>query len=413
VVTPEKIKEWMQEVKERPESAPLIIQQIANRLDELTERNEILLEENIALQTGERVKEYERHIAHLEYQLELLKRQFNGELPSVEVLAETDKTTSSTKDETSNILIYNTQGRVFRMVIDPEMFVEGHTLAHLGEDLDPVGEPPRLLILPSSEELLFVFTSGRVSVLPVMNLQQVQVDVQLKAVEERLTWELAQVPDEPRAGEALTCIVPISKMALAEFFVQVSRKGCAKKIGKAMAPSILANHYIGKGVKQPADQTLDILLSNSDERIILVSHEGYLLCLEVGMLSFAIEDAMRIGVSDHLVGAFNAGSGVSLLVMTQIGKTIHRLDDRLQIAGSLKLKGQPLFSKARRDAGTRVVGAAAVSEDDWGVAFHQDGRLTMHSIRNLFGTGTIPVQNELLTFVSFPSSSTPSPKAGE
>jgi hypothetical protein len=60
-----KIDEWMKEAEARPESAITIVRLIARRLRELTERNEELLAENIALQNGTRVEEYQKRIAHL------------------------------------------------------------------------------------------------------------------------------------------------------------------------------------------------------------------------------------------------------------------------------------------------------------------------------------------------------------
>src|SRR5574339_394391 len=71
-----KSDEWMKEAEERPESAVTIVRLIARRLRELNERDEELLAENIALQNGTRVEEYQKRIAHLEYQLDLLKRRF-------------------------------------------------------------------------------------------------------------------------------------------------------------------------------------------------------------------------------------------------------------------------------------------------------------------------------------------------
>ena len=53
-----KIDEWMKEAEERPTSAVVIVKLVANRLRELTERNEELLAENIALENGTRVDEY-------------------------------------------------------------------------------------------------------------------------------------------------------------------------------------------------------------------------------------------------------------------------------------------------------------------------------------------------------------------
>ena len=74
-----KIDEWLKEAETRPESALTLMRLIAGRLRELSERDEELLAENIALQNGTRVEEYEGRIAHLEYQLELLKRRFGAE----------------------------------------------------------------------------------------------------------------------------------------------------------------------------------------------------------------------------------------------------------------------------------------------------------------------------------------------
>jgi hypothetical protein len=54
VITPKKIEEWIQEVEERPNSAPIILQYISNRLRDLSDRNEQLLAENIALLSGKR-----------------------------------------------------------------------------------------------------------------------------------------------------------------------------------------------------------------------------------------------------------------------------------------------------------------------------------------------------------------------
>jgi DNA gyrase/topoisomerase IV subunit A len=216
-----------------------------------------------------------------------------------------------------------------------------------------------------------------------------------------LDWSQAPAPDEPRAGEVLACLAPISKLALAGYFVQVSRRAFVKKIRTSMAQSILANHYIGTGVKQPTDRTFDLMLCRDEDRLVLVSWEGYLTCLETRQLSPSIEPVMRLGATDHLVAAFITGSGRSALVATQIGKTILRLDESLETASSFKTKGQAVFSEQRREKGVRVVGAASVSENDWGVAFDREGQLTLHALRDVFATGTIPMQGELSGFTAF------------
>src|SRR5690606_4470818 len=109
-----KIDEWMKEAEERPASAVAIVKLVANRLRELTERNEELLAENIALENGTRVDDYRKQIAHLEYQLDLLKRRFGvDDLSSVEM-----PVTATVEDSTLSLLIYNARGRVFRVELN-------------------------------------------------------------------------------------------------------------------------------------------------------------------------------------------------------------------------------------------------------------------------------------------------------
>src|SRR5512141_876775 len=105
-----KIDEWMKEAEARPETAVMIVRLVAKRLSELTQRNEELLAENIALQNGTRVEEYQKRVAHLEYQLDLLKRRFGGdamELAQIPV--------QSVAASTLSLLIYNAYGRIFRV----------------------------------------------------------------------------------------------------------------------------------------------------------------------------------------------------------------------------------------------------------------------------------------------------------
>jgi len=101
-----KIDEWMKEAETRPESAVTIVKLVTRRLRELTERNEELMTENIALQNGTRVEEYQKRIAHLEYQLDLLKRRFGAD---DSLLAELPATSIETS--TLSLLIYQTMVR--------------------------------------------------------------------------------------------------------------------------------------------------------------------------------------------------------------------------------------------------------------------------------------------------------------
>ena len=393
MISPDKIEEWIKEAQERPESASLIIQHIANRLRDLTNQNEVLKTDNIALQSGERVQEFQQRIRHLEYQLDLLKRQFGGELTGAPGLAPQPAVT-----QTTSLLVYTADGHVLRLAASPQDWADGSILAHLQGDLAPGGEAPRLLVVPSSEELLWVFSSGRVAAMPAEAVSAMP----LEAAQHGFPWRQAPVPDEPRAGERLACLAPVSRLALADYFVQASRRGYLKKINASLAASILANHYIGTAVNLPADRSFDLLLGSKDDRLCLVSREGYLLCLDAKGVAFSIEEAMRLEATDHLVSLFALDAQRSILAMTQVGKLIHWPADQLEV-GALKTKGQALFSPQRRSQRVRVVGAAAAAGSDWGLALHQDGRLTVHAMGALFDRGTLETQGELLAFTVFPA----------
>ena len=390
MITPEKIEEWLREVEQRPQSAPLIIQFIANRLQDLAAWNESLRAENIALLSGNRVEEYERRIAHLEYQLDLLKRQLGGEIN----LAVGSTAENTAPIQMVSVLIYNALGHIVRIEMDPLSLKDDAILGRVVGGLVQNGEPLQLLAASSVEELLFVFTYGRVAVQAVANLQ-------LFTSGETWDWTQAPVPEARRSKELLACLTPIARLALAEYFIQVSRRGCVKKVLTSMASSILSQQYIGMGTTLPVDRIFETLLCGKENWLVLVSHEGYYQCLDAGRLPYSIEEAMRLGSTDHLVAALVSGTGKTILVMTQIGKVVALDDGDLEPAESLRLKGQAIFSNQRRSSGVRVVGAALVSERDWALALHADGQVTLHSVSTLLGRGSLPVQGELVAFTTF------------
>ncbi len=149
-----KIDEWMKEAEERPESAVTIVKLIARRLRELAERDEELLAENIALQNGTRVEEYQQRIAHLEYQLDLLKRRFGADETALAELP-----TSQAEESTLSLLAYNAYGRILRVELEEDAQHVGRITSEILNDQ----EQPRLLGIPSNGEVMLLFTSGRVS----------------------------------------------------------------------------------------------------------------------------------------------------------------------------------------------------------------------------------------------------------
>ena len=368
-----KIEEWMKEAEARPESAVTIVRLVARRLRELTERNEELLAENIALQNGTRVDEYQKRIAHLEYQLELLKRRFGvGESLAAELPVEAENTSQC------NVLVYNNYGRVVRVEVDGA----GQSLGRIADEMLQDSEQPRLLAVSPDEEVLLLFTSGRVSTYAVGDLPCMDPGG-------AWLWEAAALPDEPRSGEFLACIMPFSQLPLFDFFVQVSRRGCVKKTMTSMAQSILGNHYLGKGALQKMDQPFDITLCQKEDLFAFVTLEGKLLGLAVDALPYSAEDRIKLTASDYVIASFVPRPDHSMLFVTQTGKVIQRESNSLELAKSPLAKGQALIPPSRLEQGVRFIGAASVAGEDRLAVLDATGNLSIHSAQALADTGTV------------------------
>jgi DNA gyrase/topoisomerase IV subunit A len=366
----EKIDEWIREAETRPGSALMILKLVANRLRDLSERNEELLAENIALQNGTRVEEYQKRIVHLEYQLEMLKRRFGADGA---VLAETPA-----QAVTLNLLVYNAQGRIFRLEVGSEASVLGRITGELSTD----GELPRLLAVPADEEVLLLFSSGRISTLPVAGLPTVDAGGEWD-------WAQAAMPDEPHAGELLTCLMPLSRLPLSDLVLQASRRGCVKKTMTSLAQTVLSNRYLGRGAIQKADQPFSASLCQKKERFALVTSEGRLLGLDVDDLSYAAEERIRLDTLDYVVASFNLAPGESLLCLTQTGKAVIRDGSSLEVSKSTQARGQALISPSRLEQGTRFIGAVAIKEADKVVVLDADGKLTVYLAGDVAGAGSI------------------------
>ena len=368
-----KIDEWMKEAETRPESAVTIVKLVARRLRELTERNEELLAENIALQNGTRVEEYQKRISHLEYQLDLLKRRFGADESMLVELP-----TGSIETSTLSLLVYNNYGRILRVEIDSDVSGLGRVL----DETLPTSEQPRLFAAPSNEDVLLLFTSGRVSTCALSDIPALDCGGEW-------TWNEAALPDEPRAGEFLACVMPISSLPLSEFFLQASRRGCVKKTMTSMAQSILGNHYLGKGTLQKSDQPFDVRLCLKKDLFAFVTIEGKLLGLDVDELSYSAEERIKLTASDYVIASFVPHADESMLFVTQTGKVIHREYDSLELSKSPLAKGQALISPARLEQGIRFIGAASVRDADRIVVLDSEGNLKVHVTESIVGAGSI------------------------
>jgi len=401
MVKREKIEEWIKEVESRPDSAPLIVQYLGNRLRDLTARNEEILAELIALQSEKRVEEYERRIAHLEYQLDLIRRQGEGMADYPANLANSSAKRGVAQKQFS-LFVYDGLGHLLKLALSRDDLQESRQFGIIQNDFQGAGEASRLVVVEESEELLFVFSSGRIhltpaSALPAFSREKLGGDSDAADGIE-LPWQIG--PVKPHAGERLVGITPVSNLARADCFIQASRRGFLKKIRSGMAGSIFENRYIGAGIKKPPDQTLEIILAKNEDQIVLVTSEGYLIALEVKSLPVSIEEVIRLDSSDHLVACFIDKPDHSILVITNGGKILQLTNDRIEPSDSFKTKGQAIFSGQRRAQGVRVIGAASVKESDWGVVMDVKGKISLHSIRQLTGFGTVASENQPIAFAA-------------
>lgn len=372
-----KIDEWMKEAEERPESAAMIVRLVVRRLRELSERNEELLAENIALQDGTRVEEYQKRIVHLEYQLDMLKQRFGVDNAAIANLPDQIDGAS-----TMSLLIYNTQGRIFRVELDADTKEVGNITGRMITD----DEPPRLLAVTSNENLLLLFTSGRVETYSVDDIPTMQLGG-------TWAWEQAALPNEPHTNEQLACVVPFSHLPLSDFFLQVSRRGYTKKALTSMSESILNNHYIGKGAAQKSDQPFDLTLARKNNRAALVTYEGKVTAFDVEKLSYATEERIKLTATDYVIGSFILPADMSLLCVTQTGKVIQR--DSKSIEASAK--GQALIPPSRLEQGVRFMGAMAVKDTDQIVILDAAGKINIHDIEALTGSGAVTSEGLILS----------------
>lgn len=382
MITPEKIEEWLKEAQERPLSSGLLIRYIANRLNELSARNEELLADNIALRLGHKVEEYESRIANLEYQLDLLKRQASAAPGAAQPAAAAAGSAAAAGQAGLALLLYTPQGQLLKAGL-PGTLEEG-AVAQLQGPIDPQA-PPGLLLVGQHEELLLIYDSGRSITLPAASLPEASP----------LDWSRASL-FEPRGVEALAAVVPVGRMALADFAIQATRRGCLKKLPESFFESCVAKDFIGSGVKLPADQTFGLSLCSKADQMVLVSQGGFVASVSVERLPFTIEEALRVAANDHLVAAFPLAGRETLLFITNNGKAVQRDASWLEPGLSAKSAGQALLTGARRAAGMRMVGAAAAAPEDWGLALLSDGRLNLYRLGDLLARGALlPADSEL------------------
>jgi DNA gyrase/topoisomerase IV subunit A len=184
-------------------------------------------------------------------------------------------------------------------------------------------------------------------------------------------------------------------MTLAELCIQTSRRGYVKKMAGSFFESCVSNSYVGMGTKQKQDKTCSLVLCQKNDLFVMVSKEGRSFTMEANKLPITIEPVFLIGATDHIVTTFTITQKPYLMLVTNNGKAVFREIQWLEQANTFKTQGQPVFSKARRDSGTWIVGAGCVDEKDWGAVLTSEGILGFYKVNELFENGSLKESNIL------------------
>lgn len=366
----------------------MILKLIAGRLHDLNERNEELAAENIILRDGSRVKEYQERIAHLEFQLDLLKRHFSSD--GVESFS------SQLQERTASLLIFNQKGRILRLAIKKQAINAGSSLGLLKGDFAINGEPPGMQTVSDTDEVLLLFSSGRVT-----NFRVDQIPASLPGND--LDIGQAAIPDSPHAGEALVSLIPLSRLPVSNYFLQVSRRGSVKKTMSTIFEKVLSTHYLGRGAVQKNDQAFLVMLAEKKARLALATNEGHILYLDADDLSFSAEERIRMELTDQIVAAFVPEEKDWVICVTQNGKIIHRESSNFENARSPASRGQALIPPSRLEQGTRFIGALPCKAPDWLVTLDEQGNLKTWSVKEACGTGSLRVENQFISIGLIPS----------
>jgi DNA gyrase/topoisomerase IV subunit A len=354
VIKPSKIQEWIEEIEDRPLAAPFIVRTLSARVIELDKINEELRAENISLRSGHKTEEYERRIAELEYQIELLKRQVSdGSLALFSSQA--------------LLFIYDTEGRLVTCEFSPAALVHNQVLASIQGFSAPHRDDIHILAVDAQEELLLQFDSGRIETRKAEDLPHSQSSV--------TNWEQAfQI--EMRSGERLIGIQPITNAPLKAGCIQISRKGLARHIPQDYFQSFLQEQNLGKGVRTAADQPLNLVLGNPTDIYVLVSRSGYISALPVQALSITLGETIKLDMKDYLVSAFIIHPEEDLVCVLESGEIYlqkNPWNDPEDADGS---KRRLLLGGARA-SGVQMVGAGAASTESWVLSLTRKGEIRM------------------------------------
>jgi DNA gyrase/topoisomerase IV subunit A len=312
------------------------------------------------------VKEYERRIAELEFQLDLLKRQLGsgGGTPQL---------------ETTSLLLFNDKGQIIRLAVDDANLAGDQPFSRIEGTPHILSHSYGVVTATSFDQLLLVFSTGRTASLPV---EQVPLSTGSGG-----GWARAYQADL-RSMEELACMLPITRLHAYDCCIQVSRFGAARKIAIQYFKTFVSNNNIGKGVKFNFDRILNLTLCNETQLLVLASRGGNLLSLSASALPVALDEIMRFKVNDYVVSALALDPGQTMVAVTQNGAAYAQNQAWLQPAKAGDRRMRQLLPEKRAED-EALAGAVALGGTDWLIVYRDDGTFTAYRPGGLSNRKTI------------------------
>jgi DNA gyrase/topoisomerase IV subunit A len=311
------------------------------------------------------VREFERKIAELELQLDMLRRQVvGGPKPAV---------------QNQHLVLFNEKGQLVRIEL-PDLTKPG-----VVAQLDPRGLlMPRqfgMIVGNAYDELLLVLSSGRTVHLPAEQLPLSSGD--------RLAWDDTFAADL-RALEELVSMVPITRMSLFDYAVQTSRFGYARKIAQSYFKTFIANNNIGRGIKFDFDRLCNLSLANEAGVVVLACRSGAIFATQAAALPVGLDEVIHFKVGDYLAASFAIDPEQLMVAVSEDSVGFVQKADWLILAKPGERKFRQVFPE-RKAGEMTLAGAAAANLQDWGLALREDGTIYAFRVSDLSTRGR-PIQ---------------------
>ena len=164
-----------------------------------------------------------------------LKRQGFALDPKISVDEDKDKPSHDDTKAKIKLLIYDSTSRVVCLDYSPDHHLNFGEIGQLSNIDNIQPETFRIVAASPNEELLFVFSSGRVATIGIekISLAQAQLSTDEPFVKRIISWDNAEIPLDTNGGEILSCISSFSQLPFSDYFFLISRRGFSKKSAPA------------------------------------------------------------------------------------------------------------------------------------------------------------------------------------